>query len=110
MDRSAQQIKLTEVRQFLMENPTESKAVAVRIFEINVNTLITFMHRQFKKHENEQIQHEGQNKILKEHEEKSMHRLIESLLTHEMLPTFNVVFSDIVALKLAQNVIASSES
>ncbi len=39
-----------------------------------------------------------------------MHRLIESLLIHEMLLTFNVVFSDIVALKLAQNAFASFES
>ncbi len=56
------------------------------------------------------MQHEKQNKILKKLEEKSVHRLIESLLTHKMLLTFNVVFSDIVALKLAQNVIVLSES
>ncbi len=110
MNRSAQQIKLTEIRQFLMKNLIESKVVTIRIFEINVNTSIIFMHRQFKKHENEQIQHEEQNKILKKYEEKSMHRFIESLLTHEMLLTFNVIFSDIIALKLAQNVIASFES
>jgi hypothetical protein len=109
MNRFSQDIKLTEVRQFLMKNSIEIKAVAIRIFEINVNTLIIFMHRQFKKHE-EKLQHEKHNKILKEHEEKSVHRLIESLLTHEMLFTFNVVFSDIVALKLAQNAFASFES
>ncbi len=109
MDRFSQDIKLTEIRQFLMKNSIEIKAVTIRIFEINVNTLITFMHRQFKRHE-EKSQHEEHNKILKEHEEKSMHRLIESLLTHEMLLTFNVVFSDIVALKLAQNAFASFES
>ncbi len=109
MNRFSQDIILTEIRQFLMKNSIKIKTVMIRIFEININTLIIFMHRQFKKHE-EKSQHEKHNKILKKYEEKSMHCLIESLLIYEMLLTFNIVFSDIVTLKLAQNTFASFES
>ncbi len=77
MDQS-QAIKLAEAKQFLMENPTESKAVAARIFGINNGTLITSMRREGKKYENKK--HGGHNKILTEHEENSVHRLVGSLL------------------------------
>jgi hypothetical protein len=104
MDRSSQATRLAEAKQFLMENPTESKTVAARIFDINNRTLIISMRRESNR------QHEGHNKILNEHEEKSVHRLIESLLTHDMSFIINVVFGDIVTFKLTQNVSSSSES
>ncbi len=63
MNRFFQDIKLTEIRQFLMKNSIEIKVVTIKIFEININTLIIFMHRQVKKHE-EKSQHEKHNKIL----------------------------------------------
>ncbi len=109
MNRFSQDIKLTKVRQFLMKKSIEIKVVTISIFEININALIIFMHRQFKKHE-KKSQHEKHNKILKKHKKKSVYRFIKSLLIHKMLFTFNVVFSDIVALILAQNAFASFKS
>jgi hypothetical protein len=106
MDHS-QAINLAEARQFLIENPTESKAMTARLFDVNVNTLATYMRRH---QSNKQHQHEGHNKILKKHEENAVHRLIESLLAHDVSPTINVVFSDIVALKVAQRFSPPSES
>jgi hypothetical protein len=104
MNRFSQVIKLTEVKQFLMKNLIESKIVATRIFDINNRTLIIFMRRESNK------QHEEHNKILNEHEEKFVHCLIESLLTHDMSLIINVVFDDIVIFKFAKNVSSSSES
>ncbi len=106
--------KLIEVSQFLMKNLIESKVVAIRIFEVNVKSLISFMSRETKKQrENERYekkQHEEHNKILTEHEKNAVHRLIESMLIHDMSFIIDVVFSDIVTLKLAQNATSSSES
>jgi hypothetical protein len=34
---------MENAKKFLRENPTESKAVAARIFNVNVNSLITFI-------------------------------------------------------------------
>jgi hypothetical protein len=104
MNRFSQVIKLTEVKQFLMKNLTESKIVATRIFDINNRTLIISMRRESNK------QHEEHNKILNEHEEKFVHRFIKSLLIHDMSLIINVVFDDIVIFKFAQNVFSSSES
>jgi predicted histidine transporter YuiF (NhaC family) len=103
----SQVINLTEVRQFLIENLIESKAMIVRLFDVNVNTLITYMRRH---QSNKQHQHEKHNKILKKHEENVVHRLIESLLAHDVSLIINVVFSDIVTLKVAQKFSPSSES
>jgi hypothetical protein len=106
--------KLIEVSQFLMKNLIESKVVAIRIFEVNVKSLISFMSRETKKQrENERYekkQHERHNKILTEHEKNAVHRLIESMLIHDMSFIIDVVFSDIVTLKLAQNATSSFES
>jgi hypothetical protein len=104
----SQVIKLTEIKQFLIENFTESKTMIVRLFDVNVNTLSIFMRRESAKHEKKT--HENHNKILKKHEKKFVHRFIESLLNHVMSFTFKVVFDDIVTLKLAQNALSSSES
>jgi hypothetical protein len=72
------------------------------------------MSREAKKqHEIERFetkQHDEHNKILKEHEKNVVHRLIESFLIHDMSFTFNLVFSDIVTLKFAQNASSSSKS
>jgi hypothetical protein len=104
-----QVIKLTEVRQFLIENLIESKAMIVKLFDVNFNILHIYMRRQSnKQHENKQ--HEKHNKILKKHEENAVHRLIESLLAHDVSLIINVVFSDIVTLKVAQSSSSSSES
>ncbi len=90
-----------------MKNLIESKAMIVRLFDVNVNTLIIYMRRH---QSNQQHQHEKHNKILKKHEENAVHRLIELLLAHDVSLIINVVFSDIVTLKVAQNSSSSSES
>ncbi len=87
--------KLTETQQFLMKNLTENKVVIIRIFDVNVKSLIFFMNRESYK------ELEEHNKILIKHEEKIMHRLIESMLNHDMSLIINLVFSDIVTLKCA---------
>jgi hypothetical protein len=49
-------VEMKNAKKFLRENPTESKAVAARIFNVNVNSLITFIRRGSGQ------KNEGQNK------------------------------------------------
>jgi hypothetical protein len=104
---NSQVIKLTEIRQFLMKNLIESKTMIVKLFNVNVNTLIIYMRRH---QSNQQHQHEKHNKILKKHEKNAVHRFIKLLLVYHVLLIINVVFSDIVILKIAYNSSSSSKS
>jgi hypothetical protein len=95
--------KLAEAKQFLMENPTESKAVAAKIFKVNVKTLTASIRRG-----SGVGKHGGQNKILKKHEEESIDAFIRSLLTYRIQPTTDLVFDAIVCLKRAHGCPAPS--
>ncbi len=86
---------MENAKKFLRENSTESKAVAARIFNVNANSLISFIKRGSGQ------KNEGHNKILQNHEINALDDFIRSLLKHEILPTSGIVFSGIVGLKRA---------
>jgi hypothetical protein len=87
-----------------MKNLTKSKVVIVRIFDVDVKSLIFFMNRESYK------EREEHNKILIKHEKKVVHRLIKSMLNHDMSLIINLIFSDIVTLECAQNSTSLLES
>jgi uncharacterized protein YcbK (DUF882 family) len=94
---------MKNTKKFLKENLTESKAIAARIFNVNVNSLITF-----NKRDSDQ-KNENQNKILQNHEINAFEDFIRSLLKHEILSTSEIVFSVIVRLKRVYRRSASSK-
>ncbi len=96
-------VEMKNTKKFLKENLTESKAIAARIFNVNVNSLITF-----NKRDSDQ-KNENQNKILQNHEINAFEDFIRSLLKHEILSTSEIVFSVIVRLKRVYRRSASSK-
>lgn len=88
--------RIKNAKQFLIENPTENKAVAARVFEIKPKTLLLSMRRGPAKGKG------GQNKILG-HQAKAIYQFIRSLLIHGIQPTHEVIFGAIMSLKRAQN-------
>ena len=90
--------RLEKVKKFLMKNFDESKFVTVKIYEVNVKTLISFMRRMKNMREREKA-----ILILKYSQNKIIHQFIRSLLTHEIQSTHEVVYSVILSLKRAQN-------
>jgi uncharacterized protein YcbK (DUF882 family) len=80
-------------KKFLKENLIESKAIAAKIFNVNVNSLITFIKRDSDQ------KNENQNKILQNHEINALDDFIRSLLKHEILFTNEIVFNVIMRLK-----------
>ncbi len=88
---------MEQAKQFLMENPTESIAVAAKIFNVNVKTLTSSIERGSSDKKG------GQNKIMQEHETKAIDGFIRSLLVNEIPPTGGIVFSAIIGLKRAHN-------
>jgi uncharacterized protein YcbK (DUF882 family) len=87
----------------LRKNLTESKAIAAKIFNVNVNSLIIFIKRDSDQ------KNESQNKILQNHEINALDDFIRSLLKHEILSTSEIVFSAIMRLKRAYRRSASSK-
>jgi hypothetical protein len=96
-------VGMKNAKKFLRKNLTESKAIAARIFNVNVNSLITFIRRGSGQ------KNENQNKILQNHEINAFDDFIRSLLKHEILSTSEIVFSAIVRLKRAYRRSASSK-
>ena len=90
--------RLVSAKQFLAENPTESKTAASKIYDINFNTLISFIRRNTKIPKTE-----DQNKILKNHETETFHQFIKSLLLHNIWSFYEIVFNAILNLKHAHN-------
>ncbi len=85
---------MKNAKKFLKENLTESKAIAAKIVNVNVNSfLITFIKRDSDQ------KNESQNKILQNHEINAFDDFIRSLLKHEILSTNEIVFSVIMRLK-----------
>jgi hypothetical protein len=94
---------MEQAKKFLKENPTESRAVAARIFNVNVKTLTAFIQRGLGK------KNEGHNKVLQDHEINALDDFIRSLLRHEISSISQLVFSAIVGLKRAHHCEASSK-
>ena len=88
---------MENAKRFLIENPTESKTTAARIFGLNVKTLTASICRGSGE------KHRGQNQILKDHEIKAIDYFIRSLLAHEIPPTHQIIFNAIVGLKRAHD-------
>ncbi len=87
----------------MRENFTESKAIAAKIFNMNVNSSIIFIKRDSDQ------KNESQNKILQNHKINAFDDFIRSLLKHEILFTSEIVFSVIMRLKRAYRRSASSK-
>ena len=89
---------------FLRENSTEKIAAAAVMFELSHSTLYNSLARDKKpKSRARGGKHGGQNKILKEHQEKAVKQFIQSLLMYSIKPSYDVVYNAIVSLKHAQN-------
>jgi hypothetical protein len=84
---------MKNAKKFLKENLIESKTIAAKIFNVNVNLLIIFIKRDSDQ------KNENQNKILQNHEINAFNDFIRSLLKHEILFTNEIVFSVIMRLK-----------
>jgi uncharacterized protein YcbK (DUF882 family) len=96
-------VEMKNAKKFLKENLTESKAIAARIFNVNVNSLIIFIRRDSDQ------KNEDQNKILQNHEINALDDFIRSLLRHEILSISQIVFSAIVDLKRIHRLKTSSK-
>jgi hypothetical protein len=88
---------IDQAKKFLVENPTESRAMTARIFDIKPKSLTSSIRRDSG---NEK---EGQNKILQDHEMKALDAFITSLLIHQIPPTSGMVFGAIIGLKKAHD-------
>ena len=91
-------LRIASAKQFLADNPTESKAVASRIYGLNPKTLIGSIRRNPTGGKQG-----GHNAILKPHEIKAVYQFIRSLLLHDIPPSYEVVFGAILSLKRAHN-------
>ena len=96
--------RIHNAKAFLRENPTEKIAAAAVMFELSHSTLYNSLARDKKpKSRARGGKHGGQNKILKEHQEKAVKQFIQSLLMYSIKPSYDVVYNAIVSLKHAQN-------
>ena len=88
--------RLHSAKEFLFNNPSETKACVARIFGLPVTTLKNSIARNTPN----KIDHRGgQNKILEQHQVEAIHKFIRSLLTHNIPPTKSLLFSSIQHLK-----------
>jgi hypothetical protein len=94
---------MDQAKKFLRENPTESQAVAAKIFNVNSKSLSAFIKRDSDE------KNGGHNKMLQKHEINALDDYIRSLLKHEILFTSEIVFSAIVRLKRAHRRSAPSK-
>ena len=88
---------IENAKKFLIENPTENKTTAARIFGLNIRTLTASICRSSGE------KYGGQNQILKGHEIKAIDCFIRSLLAHGIPPTHQIIFNTIVGLKQAHD-------
>jgi hypothetical protein len=96
-------IEMKNAKKFLRKNLTESRAVAAKIFHVNVKSLINFIKRDSDQ------KNENHNKILQNHEINAFDDFIRSLLKHSILLTCVIVFSAIVNWKRAHHRSTSSK-
>ena len=93
--------RLNDAKQFLIENPLESKICAARIFDIPRTTLQSSLAQNSASNEVEK--RGGHNKILEKHQIKAIYEFIRSLLTYGVQPTHELIFNAIKSLKRSQN-------
>ena len=96
--RTAINAVIEDAKKFLIQNSIEKKATVIKIFHINSNTLISAIRR-----DSESKLRGEHNKIMIDDEKKIFHHFIRSLLMHEILFIYELVFSFIVDLKRFQN-------
>ena len=92
--------RLNDAKQFLIEDPLESKICAARIFDIPRTTLLSSLAQNSASNE---VEKRGHNKILEKHQIKAIHEFIRSLLTYGVQPTHELIFNAIKGLKRSQN-------
>ena len=96
-DTDPPKIRLRKAKEWLIQNPTETQAVASRIFNIHKKTLNNSINRgQSNPH------HGGQNKILSQSQEHAIHTFIQSYLNHGQTPTRYILFGIICQLQSRQ--------
>jgi hypothetical protein len=96
-DTDPPKIRLRKAKEWLIQNPTETQAVASRIFNIHKKTLNNSINRgQSNAH------HGGQNKILSQSQEHAIHTFIQSYLNHGQTPTRYILFGIICQLQSRQ--------
>ena len=88
---------MDEARKFYIANPTEKKTTVAKIFNVNVNSLKSAINRDYS------LPRGGHNRILDDSDTKAIHERIKSYLMHGILPTSEIVFNMIVALKRARD-------
>lgn len=96
---------MEEAIQFLTENPTETRATAARIFNVNVKSLVYRLDHAIntKRGDVMNAKHGGQNKVMNDQEEKALENFIRSLLIHGIPPKHEAVFAAIQSLKRARD-------
>ena len=97
MDRHIASNAVEDARKFLIENPTEKKVTAARIYNLNYDTFKSSLRRESGRKRG------GHNKVLNEQETEAIHQRINSLLMHGILPTHEVIFTFVVNLKRARD-------
>ena len=92
--------RIAYAKDFLFNNPTESKACAARIFGLSIDTLKSSIRRDSP---NKIDRRGGHNKVLEQHQVEAIHKFIRSLLTHDIPPTKTLLFTSIQHLKRKEN-------
>jgi hypothetical protein len=88
-------IAMNEAKQFLLENPTENIAIAARFFKLKY-TLAKFIAREARKVDAVNKKREGQNRVLNDQQKQTIQSFIRSLITHEILLTYDLVYDVII--------------
>ena len=91
-------VRIQNAKQFMLNNPSESTAVAARIYGLAATTLYDA-----KKRAGPDKPRGGQNKILENYQVEALHAFIRSLLAHGIQPSHGLIFNAIRTLKRAQN-------
>ena len=89
--------RIVSAKKFLLENPTETKSCAARIFDLSASALCSSIERQSGNKRG------GHNQVLDAHQTQAMHEFIRSLLAHGIQPTHGLVFGAVRSLKCALN-------
>ncbi|KAI9670472.1 MAG: hypothetical protein M1829_004795 [Trizodia sp. TS-e1964] len=89
--------RLSQAIQWLVENPKEQSVTAARIFKVALKALWAALLR--KKKGTNSGEWGGHNRVLTNAESYAVHRFIGDLLDHQILPTWQTIYSAVCALK-----------
>ena len=90
-------VRILSAKRFLLKNSEKTKIYVVRIFNLSMKTINTFIKRQTKN------QREKHNEILNVHQTQIMYEFMKSLLTHKIQSIHDLMFDAIKSLKCALN-------